>query len=97
MAPKGQEVKPDSNCYCVSAQIIDTVSCNASDVLVVFNDNNVCFVLWLQKFYDRLLSMLEERGIDEKFCDSFVQFCTAFEQEKYHNFLHDVRQFVLSK
>ena len=50
-----------------------------------------------QQFYEHLLAMLEDRGIDGAFCDSFVNFVTEYEHDTYIKFLRSVKAFTESK
>lgn len=49
------------------------------------------------QFYDHLLSMLEDRGVDGAFCDQFVNFVTEYEHDAYIKFLQQVKSFTESK
>ncbi len=47
--------------------------------------------------YDMMLGMLEERGIDEKFVNSLVEFSTTYEHNKYVGFLEQLKEFAERK
>ena len=43
------------------------------------------------------LTLLEERGIDAEFIDTFVKFSTNYEHKQYVNFLEGMQSFVSDK
>jgi len=44
--------------------------------------------------YDHFLTMMEERGVNEKFVDLLVDYCTIYEQKKYIGFMEDLQKFI---
>ncbi|KAK3084546.1 hypothetical protein FSP39_015148 [Pinctada imbricata] len=47
--------------------------------------------------YEMLMDMLDDRGIDDKFMDQLLNFCTDYEHAQYIKFLGDLKSFVDTK
>ncbi|GAV01273.1 hypothetical protein RvY_12010 [Ramazzottius varieornatus] len=48
-------------------------------------------------FYDNLMNMLDERGINSEFVQQLTDFCTLYEQKLYVNLLEHLQDIVKSK
>lgn len=45
-------------------------------------------------FYDGMYSFLEDRGINDEFCEELVSICTDLEANNYRQLLIDMKSFV---
>jgi len=48
-------------------------------------------------FYDNLMNMMDERGVNSDFVRELVEFCTLYEQKLYVNLLEHLQDIVKSK
>uniref|UniRef100_A0A0B6Y706 Complement component 1 Q subcomponent-binding protein, mitochondrial n=1 Tax=Arion vulgaris TaxID=1028688 RepID=A0A0B6Y706_9EUPU len=46
------------------------------------------------ELFDLLMDMLDERGINDEFIAHLIDFCTAYENKQYVNFLQNLKKFV---
>lgn len=60
----------------------------------IFSNN---YFYLFQTLYDMLMDMLHDRGIGDDFVRDLMEFSTNYEQEKYVDFLEQMKSFVEEK
>ena len=60
----------------------------------IFSNN---YFYLFQTLYDMLMDMLHDRGIGDDFVRDLMEFSTNYEQEKYVEFLEQMKSFVEEK